>query len=276
MIRAAVLGSPISHSLSPILHKCAYELLGIAGSYEAIEIGPGGLAEFISSLDSTWNGLSLTMPLKEEALQVAGVIDPVATSISSANTLIQSGAGWQALSTDVNGFTFALEAHGITDYSQIGILGAGATARAAARAVARDGREIYVVRRASLKSARREEAMRRAGQGSTMYFLDWGSNMAALDLLINTTPREVADDRSAYFDLRLGGTFFEALYDPWPTLLLASWRNQGFSTIDGIDLLVHQGIEQVALMTGIQFDRAEFAPILRARSLTALLGRSDP
>ena len=271
MIRAAILGSPISHSLSPILHRRSYEILGISGSYEAIKVEPSRLASFLDSLDADWTGFSLTMPLKEEILKIAEVIEPLAVSINSANTLIRVGERWKALSTDVNGFSAALRAHEVIGYSSVGILGAGATARAAARAVDGRGREIFIWQRRSDHSKIREEEMRQAAPKCALHFLEWGAEIPSLDLLINTTPRGVADDLAAQIGRHVSAVLFEALYNPWPTSLLERWRERGLVAIDGLDLLVHQGIDQVALMTGQQIIRDEMAPILRAACLTALL-----
>ena len=97
MIKAAVLGSPISHSLSPLLHNTAYAQLGIQGSYEAIEVNAGGLAKFIDERDESWTGFSLTMPLKEEAVAYAKHVDDLAKRINSANTLYRDGGECGAL-----------------------------------------------------------------------------------------------------------------------------------------------------------------------------------
>jgi shikimate dehydrogenase len=270
MIRAAVLGSPISHSLSPILHRRAYQFLGISGQYEAFEVEAEELAGFINSLDSSWTGLSLTMPLKEEVLRVADEVEPLAIQISSANTLIRSGNGWKALTTDVNGFRAALSAHGVHEFTRIGILGAGATARAAAAAVDGEGREIFILQR----SSHREAGVRRAAPSSELHFMKWGAALPEVELLINTTPYGIADDVLDHPDWVFAGVLFEALYDPWPTLLLAQWRNHDLPTIDGLDLLVSQGIDQVALMTHAPIDRQELTPILRQACLDELLGRA--
>ena len=88
MIQAAVLGSPIGHSLSPTLHKCAYEVLGWDWDYTAIEVKSGELAQFIADNRKIFRGLSLTMPLKEEALMIADSLDPLVKRINAANTLI--------------------------------------------------------------------------------------------------------------------------------------------------------------------------------------------
>ncbi|MEY3995199.1 MAG: hypothetical protein RL690_595, partial [Actinomycetota bacterium] len=84
MIKAAVLGSPISHSLSPLLHSTAYAQMGLSASYEAIEVKADNLALFMSERDETWNGFSLTMPLKEEAISYADHVDDLAKRINSA------------------------------------------------------------------------------------------------------------------------------------------------------------------------------------------------
>ena len=106
LIRGAVLGSPISHSLSPVLHNKAFELLGLVGGYEAIEVQSGDLANFLKERGCEFDYLSLTMPLKEEVLEIAQTshikIDSLSSRIQSVNTLVNSTDGWSATS-----FTFA-------------------------------------------------------------------------------------------------------------------------------------------------------------------------
>lgn len=266
MIRGAVLGSPISHSLSPVLHRTAYEKLGIFGQYQAIEVSSDHLAEFISGLDDSWTGLSLTMPLKEMVLKIADEVDELALRINSANTLIRSPKGWRALTTDVNGFTQTLLAHGVNKYEKVVILGSGATARAAAAACDGPNRQITVVHR----SPERESAMRKCVEFARLEFANWGADLPETDLLINATPAGVADDYSEKLPAVTNGVFFEALYNPWPTKMLSRWRALGGLGIDGLDLLVHQGIDQVELMTGKSVQRGVLAPVLRMACLAAM------
>lgn len=266
MIRAAVLGSPISHSLSPVLHRTAYEKLGVLGQYQAIDVTAEKLGEFIAGLDESWTGFSLTMPLKEQVLAIADEVDPLASKIHSANTLVRSGKGWKAISTDVNGFVHALNAHGHVDVRKVIILGSGATARAAAAACDVEGRQITVIHR----TQGREEAMRKAVSLAKVDFRNWGSELTEADLLINATPAGVADSYSERLEGKVHGIFFEALYNPWPTKMLAKWRSFNGFGIDGLDLLVHQGIDQVELMTGMSINRSEMAPVLRTACLAAM------
>ncbi|MEI6109044.1 MAG: shikimate dehydrogenase, partial [Actinomycetes bacterium] len=135
MSKAAVLGSPISHSLSPVLHRAAYEALGLPHTYEAIEIDESQLAEFVKSLDENWLGLSLTMPLKEVAFQVAHTIDETARLSGSINTLIFADQ-ISAHNTDVLGIMDSLTEFGIGSPRSAIMLGAGATARSALLALA--------------------------------------------------------------------------------------------------------------------------------------------
>ena len=264
MIRAAVLGSPISHSLSPVLHLTAYSELGIKGTFQAIEVKSGDLHNFISSKDSSWTGFSLTMPLKEEVIGVANEIEEIAYQVSSGNTLLRCHDGWKVTSTDVNGFIQSLYAHGYGEFEKVLILGSGATARAAVAACTGFTKEITVLHR----SAKREEAMRKSAPSIELKFVDWDSKVPASDLVINTTPAGAAD-KFVGTDI-FNGVFFEALYNPWPTKILEFARKSGAYGIDGLDLLIHQGIDQVSIMSGLTIDRAELAPILRSACLAKL------
>jgi shikimate dehydrogenase len=266
MIRAAVLGSPISHSLSPALHNAAYKILGVEGQYSAIEMTPDRLAEFISSRDDSWTGFSLTMPLKETVIEIAEEVDPLAVQIGGANTLVRTSQGWRASTTDVNGFRSALMAHGVSTGDSSLVIGSGATARAAVAALDGAGRTIYVLHRNSQRCA----GIIKAAPLADVHFLDWGATLPAAQVTINTTPAGVADHLVERLPQLPSGLYFESLYNPWPTLMMDTWRNRGGQSIDGLDLLVHQGIDQIALMTGERIDREKFAPLLRNVGLLAL------
>lgn len=266
MIKAAVLGSPIAHSLSPMLHMAAYRTLGIEGEYTAIEVKNDQLESFLHSVDSTWTGFSLTMPLKEKVLQLAGEVDHLAESIQSANTLVRSAQGWRATTTDVKGFQEALHAHGVDEFTKVLIIGSGATARAAVSAVDQVNREIQVIHR----NHEREGAMRKSAPHSSIEFLPWHSLLPVADLTINTTPAGVADHFASQITTSPSGLFFEALYNPWPTKMLNDWRRNGGEVIDGLDLLIYQGIDQIEFMTGITVNRSDLVPILREAGLTAI------
>jgi len=264
LINAAVLGSPINHSLSPLLHSLAYEYLGLSARYEAIEVKAGELAGFLSTTEK--NSLSLTMPLKEEALRISDVISNIAQRISSGNTLSLEDGVWKLTSTDVSGFDFSMQMHGLHQIDSVLIIGAGATARAAVASVSQISNRVTVISR----NPDREQSMNQASLVDVDY-LPWEltSHINSADLVINTTP-----DRTAEFFLpsveNPRGTFFEVLYKPWPTAMSKVWAESKNQVIDGLDLLIHQGISQVEIFTGLLVDRQLLYAKMRNAALAKL------
>ena len=264
MINAAVLGSPITHSLSPLLHSLAYERLGLKARYEASEVKAGDLAKFLAGTDK--NALSLTMPLKEEALKVADIVSDVAGKISCGNTLSLNKGVWSLTSTDVSGFDNALKMHGIDKVDSVLIIGAGATARAAIASVSAITTSVAVVSR----NPEREAAMNQASLVDVTY-LPWEvtSQINNAALVINTTPNQAAD----FFTWSINspsGTFFEVLYHPWPTSMSKVWSKSSGHVIDGLDLLIHQAISQIEIFAGLTCDREFLYTRMRAAALQKL------
>lgn len=264
MINAAVLGSPIAHSLSPLLHSLAYEYLGVTGRYEAVEVKAGALSDFISTTDR--NCLSLTMPLKEEALKVAAVVSDIATRISSGNTLSLRDNIWKLTSTDVLGFDFSLKMHGLNQVDSVLIIGAGATARAAVASVSQISNRVTVISR----NPDRKQSMNQASLVD-VDFLPWEltNHINSADLVINTTPDGAADFFMPSIE-NPKGTFFEVLYNPWPTVMSKVWSDSKNQVIDGLDLLIHQGISQVEIFTGLSVDRGLLYAKMRNAALAKL------
>ncbi|WP_397545107.1 shikimate dehydrogenase family protein, partial [Salinibacterium sp.] len=127
--RLAVLGSPISHSLSPRIHKAAYEVLGLDWSYESVDVTEGSLADFVTKLDSRWRGLSLTMPLKRGILPLLDFRDSVVDTVGAANTVLVGETGaLYGFNTDVYGVAQSFRDAGVHSLDTVHVLGAGATA----------------------------------------------------------------------------------------------------------------------------------------------------
>ena len=169
--RAAVLGSPISHSLSPLIHNHAYSLLEYPAIYEAIEVKSGELSDFLARELASGEvlGFSLTMPLKEELAQLsrpALQVDARAKSINSANTIYMDGQSWKVSSTDVEGFEFLLKD---LSFSTVSILGAGGTARAAIASLSDRDVNIEIYRR----STSRDASLSAAAMSSQIEIYDW-------------------------------------------------------------------------------------------------------
>ena len=252
--RAGVLGRPIGHSLSPVIHNAGYAAACLDGwSYDAHECAEADLAAFVASLDGSWAGLSLTMPLKEIALDVADEVAPVCSAIGAANTLLRLPDGtWRAENTDAPGMVDALLAAGVSTVERVSILGAGGTARAAL-AAARDlgANAVTVV-------ARRPEAIEEldpvaADLGLDLIGTDWAAAADAgdADVVVSTVPRGVADPLGATMRWRASGVLFDAVYDPWPTPLARSASTAGMHVVSGLDLLLTQAVRQFELFTGV-------------------------
>ncbi|MEI7476317.1 MAG: hypothetical protein WCJ83_02615 [Actinomycetes bacterium] len=261
MINAAVLGSPISHSLSPRLHMCAYKHLNISGNYGSFDVPAGTLRDFLKDKADGWTGFSLTMPLKEEVLSVAEVIDPLVKRIQSGNTLVRQGDSWILHSTDVRGFQSAWNHENPSKPKSVLIVGSGATARAAAAAFDDESTAISVLHR----NPEREESMRASVNLSNMKFLPWqfSNDFYESDLVVNTTPKSVLDSFAQELSQKPQGTFFDVIYNPWPTQFATAWSKTGSAVISGLDLLIAQGIEQIKLFSGIDFDAQELSTFLK-------------
>src|SRR4051794_34902719 len=133
MSRAAVLGRPVAHSLSPVLHRAAYEALGLADwTYDALDIGADDLPVLLAGLGQEWRGFSVTMPCKQAAADVADVVEPLPRLLHAANTLVRTDAGWRAENTDVLGVGTTPPQAGGTSVDRAPIVGGGGAAAAAA------------------------------------------------------------------------------------------------------------------------------------------------
>lgn len=255
--RAAVLGSPIAHSLSPVLHRAAYEKLGLAGwAYDRHEVDEAALPGFFERLDATagdrpWAGLSLTMPLKRAVIPLLDEISDTAASVEAVNTVVFTDDGRRVGdNTDIPGIVAALHERGVERVAGAAVLGAGATASSALAALSRvcEGEVTAYVR-----SEARAAEMRQWGErlGVAVRTADWDDAAEAFraPLVIATTPAGTTDELAASVPDR-PGALFDVLYDPWPTRLAAAWAERGGAVVSGLDLLVHQAVLQVEQMTG--------------------------
>ncbi|MFJ3760608.1 shikimate dehydrogenase [Streptomyces sp. NPDC090080] len=251
--RAAVLGKPIAHSLSPVLHRAAYDELGLAGwSYERFEVDETALPGFLGRLGPEWAGLSLTMPLKRAVIPLVDEISETAASVDAVNTVVLAEDGRRlGDNTDIPGMVAALREHGIEQVETAAVLGAGATASSALAALARicTGEVVAYVR-----SEERAAEMRHWGERLDVEVrtADWADAEQALHapLVIATTPAGTTDALAAAVPER-PATLFDVLYHPWPTTLAARWSMAGGAVVGGLDLLVHQAVLQVEQMTGM-------------------------
>jgi shikimate dehydrogenase len=250
--RAAVLGSPIMHSLSPVLHEAAYQALDLHGwRYDEIECDEAALPSLVDSMGPEWAGLSLTMPLKRVALTVADEVSPLAEAVGAANTLVFSPAGGRrADNTDVAGMVSALREAGLTRVEQAVILGAGGTAQSALAAVRALGHQSPTVLVRNLaRTGELRETAERLGMRPTISDGLFTEPLPAADLVISTLPGGAADPLSAT-RWKPDAMVLDVVYTPWPTSFAGSALAAGCPVVSGLTVLLYQAVAQVELMTG--------------------------
>ena len=252
----AVWGSPIRHSLSPVLHRAAYAALGLGDwSYDRREVDEGGFADAFAGLDETWLGLSLTMPLKEVGLRAAAAVSDIAAATGAANTLVRdvdAAAGWSAHNTDVHGITMALRLAGCADPSSVLVVGSGATARSVVAALTGPRTTIVFMVR---ERVRPETLAHVEAAGMTAHVVGMGDWSAAADVdaVISTVPPASVPGLHT-FPGAAGRVrrpvVLDVVYGSGVTPLQRAARERGWSMAEGTDMLLHQAAEQVRLMTG--------------------------
>jgi len=256
--RAAVLGSPIAHSLSPALHRAAYRVLGIDWDYTAVECDVDSFAAFFVGLGGEWMGLSLTMPLKEVVLEHVEHIDPVARNVGAANTVYRAGARpggtWTATNTDIVGIVRAVRSAGARSLASAELLGAGATARSSVAALAQLGITRLRVRARRAAPAEQVAAFAEAlGMQASVdeLFVSTSGKTTDADIVISTLP---ADAAAAWADMdaRPDTALLDTSYHPWPSALATAWNQHRpqAPVASGRDMLLWQAVAQVGLMTG--------------------------
>lgn len=258
VLNAAVLGRPIAHSLSPLLHQAGYRALGLDDwAYGAHDLGADDLAAWVAQRDHSWRGLSLTMPLKEAAFAVAATVSSTARLTGAVNTLVRrDDLGWDAHNTDVHGLVGAL---GHLDHGgSATLLGSGATARSAAVALACLG--VTQVRVAARNRATTSEVVTlleslgvRADPVSLQAAGPDGWGVGPKRLVVSTLPpaagQAVATQLGAAVGLE-GATLLDVVYADWPTPLALAAERAGADVVSGLEMLVHQAARQFELFTG--------------------------
>jgi shikimate dehydrogenase len=276
-MRAAVLGSPIGHSLSPALHSAAYAALGLTWwRYEAIECDESRLSPLLDSFGPDWAGLSLTMPLKRAVLPLLDRLDPLVTEVGAANTVLLAAEQRLGYNTDVAGMVRALGAYGVGTAGHVGpvlILGGGATACAAVAAMRDLGeRSVAVAVREPVRAAALISAAERLGVTVQLRPFD-SASLPGARLVISTVPAAAADHIApALAGLRpRPDVVFDVSYYPWPSALGRAAQHAGAVVVDGFELLLQQAALQVELMTGRPAPVAE----MRAAGRTELGRRAQ-
>ncbi|HWU20737.1 MAG TPA: shikimate dehydrogenase [Nocardioides sp.] len=251
-MHCAVIGDPIAHSLSPVLHRAGYDALGLTGwAYDAVQVPAGGLAGFLDATGDDVRGLSVTAPLKREALAAAHTVTDRARLAGGANTLVrdEDGPGWFADNTDLPGAVAAIRERWSGPLREGVVLGGGATAASTGLALIELG--VQRLRLAVRDPGRAAETIAallahpRAPHVDVIHLTD----ARAADIVVSTIPVAA---QSPELVARMSGTrvLFEVTYNTWPTPLAAAAADAGAVVVSGLDLLVHQAVLQFEMFTG--------------------------
>ncbi|MET8988982.1 shikimate dehydrogenase [Nonomuraea wenchangensis] len=259
-MRAAVMGSPIAHSLSPFLHRAAYREMGLAGwSYEAFECDEARLPELLGELtpvrgqgraeEDAWAGLSLTMPLKRAVLPLLDTVSELAVEVGGANTVVFRDGRRHGDNTDVHGIVRALAEAGVRAPRSAVVLGGGATAASSLAALRELGlHAATLLVREPARAGGTAEVAERLGMALAVETLDKLDVFTEADLVVSTLPGGAAD---AFADrLARVPALFDVVYSPWPTRAAAAVAAAGGTVVGGFGMLLHQAVRQVELMTG--------------------------
>lgn len=263
-MKAAVLGKPISHSKSPILHNAGYAALGLDNwQYTAIECDAAQLPTVVSQADTDYVGFSVTMPGKFAALDFANEATPRSQLIGSANTLVRTPRGWRADNTDCDGVIGALKELFATTASTVFgpgdtavVIGAGGTARPALWALAQLG--ISAVNIVNRRDRRAEFQEISAAVDVPVTFIDLSADVSACvsqaAVVISTVPSQAiaAENLQVFSSVPL----LDVIYDPWPTPLIREAERQQVPAVGGHVMLAHQAYGQFEQFTGQPAPRA--------------------
>ncbi len=243
-----MLGDPIAHSLSPALHRAAYDATGLDWSYDAERVPAGGLAAFLDGLDETWRGLSLTMPLKREVLPLLTEVSGLARAVGAVNTVVLTEGERHGDNTDVPGAVAAIHERWPSPLTEVTVLGGGATAASTAWAACDLGATSVRLLVRSPERAEETAAVLAGHPESPTVVVGPLDDEVTGDLVISTIPAEA---QTVDLVARCAGVpvFFDVVYHPWPSPLAASAGTR--VVVSGLDLLVHQAALQFEIFTGL-------------------------
>jgi shikimate dehydrogenase len=246
--KLAVLGSPISHSLSPTLHSAAYSCLGLDWTFLAVDVDRASFSSFITSLSSDYRGFAVTMPLKHDAYSLAETHDFLSTVTRSTNTLAcswESGSlSMTSYNTDVFGIVNALMDAGCEDVRHVAIIGSGATAASGIAAAAQLGAEHVSLISRNANQVELSQIAEAVGVAINFYSVGSYENLEPSDVVLSTVPGNVELSLSA-IPRREQSFLLDVAYNPWPSQRAVEWEKQGGIAVSGLEMLVRQALIQV-------------------------------
>jgi shikimate dehydrogenase len=264
---AAVIGSPVAHSLSPTIHRAAFEASGAEWLYAAFEVAPGEASAAIDAMRALgFGGLSVTMPHKTDVAELVDRLDPAARALRSVNTVSWDGDALVGSSTDGAGFVASLDEAGVpVDGARVAIIGAGGAGRSIIDALARSGASDITVLNRSVENAERAASL------ATVASVGLLSDVSRADIVVNATSVGMGDDDRLPCDpelLRDGQVVADLIYHPLETSWLRAALERGCRTVDGLGMLIHQAALQQRIWLG--HDASIDTEVMRAAAESAL------
>jgi shikimate dehydrogenase len=269
---AAVIGHPVRHSLSPLLHNAAFVAAGLDWAYLAFDVAPGAAGEALAAMRVLdLGGLSVTMPHKDDVARSVDVLDPAAAALGTANTVVPLGDGRLAgHSTDGAGFVASLVEAGVDVAGMtVAVLGAGGAARSVVDALAQAGVDsIRIINRSAAKAAVA------ADLGAGRAIVGTADDVGRAELVVNATSIGMGTDDLPIDPglLHDGQVVADVVYHPRETALLRAAAAAGARTVDGLGMLIHQAVLQQELWTGRRPDPA----VMRLAVERELAARQEP
>jgi shikimate dehydrogenase len=269
---AAVIGWPVSHSLSPIIHNAAFESTGVDAVYVAFAVSPGSAAEALASARSLeLLGLSVTMPHKTDVAHLVDEVSPASATLDSVNTVEFSGGRAIGHSTDGDGLVASLRADGVdVAGSRALVLGAGGAARSVVDALRRHAAADVVVANRTLDNARRAAELGPVGTAAIeIDDVSVARALEASDIVINCTSVGMgSSDRASESPIPLSGltsrhVVVDLVYHPLVTPFMRYAERIGCRIIGGLGMLVHQAALQQVIWTGHEPDVAAMSAAAR-------------
>lgn len=247
----AVLGLPISHSKSPLIHQAAYRVLGESWTYGRFEVAKGGLKRFIESDGADHTGFSVTMPLKENAFQFASETDELSKATRASNTLVNIDGTWHGFNTDIFGITQAVAAKQTKPIHRSLLIGSGATATSALVAISKIAPASEVRIFARNKETRAQLISFGLGLGLSVSKSRFIRNsILTADLTISTLPGGALDEVSKKLSRRKfapRGLLLDVAYQPWPSKIAELWSAANQPVVSGLEMLIWQAVAQIRI-----------------------------
>ena len=278
MIKLAVIGDPIAHSLSPQVHSAALDAIGVPYTYEKVRVKKGDLPSFLEYVgEAKISGFNLTMPHKVDILPYLSFIDQEAKRYGAVNTVAVRDGKLYGFNTDADGYMTSLSMQGWTpEHKNVLILGAGGVVRTLARKLAYEGAKKVTILNRTVEKAQ-EICEEIAGQGNTACQYDalnpdmLRQYAADCDLLMNGTPlgmegiEQDFEDFSFLEEMKPTAMISDLIYRPAKTRLLQKAEENGFSILNGLGMLIYQGLLADQIYTGIDFDLKKVYPLVEKK-----------